>query len=395
MLTSFSVENYRAFATEQRIALKPITLFFGWNSGGKSSLLRFLPLLSESIQAKSRPIWLSGEVGRRASWADLVCKGTENDQLRFSLEWEDENLSKAEWSISGDLSGAWQEIRDFKINNNSKELHLIEFEGLCPSRKELNIYKEIELNLKLRSISREVQWLQGLRRKTDRFTQYGGGTTHLIKSDGSDAADHLIESHGNYDKSVFDEVQNFFRGMNEELSLDNSASGIWRLLLCPKGKPTTRIALCDTGEGYSQVLPVLVALARAKHDGPRLLCLEQPELHLHTRAQAQLALQLVSAATSLTKPRILVETHSEVLLSSIQLAIARKELNADDVQVYWIESSEDGTGRALPVNFNENGQPDNSLLSGAFGEALRIGQQLIEAQLRNIGISSNLTIRPS
>jgi predicted ATPase len=396
MLSGFSVGNYRAFASEQRIALRPLTLFFGWNSGGKSSLLRLLPLIAESLNVRSRPIWLGGEVGRRAMWPDLVCKATESDQLRISLEWDDEQFSKAQWVISGDLNGAWQEVREFVLDDMQLSLSAAEFDGILPhpddGGERFNSFKEMLLQL-----PSEVQWLQGLRKKPERLTQYGGGPARMIRPDGADAVDHLIEAFLSRDVTVTEEVQKFFSGLNEDLSFDNPANGVWRLWLCPKNQPATRVrvALCDTGEGYSQVLPVLIALARAKHHGPRLLCLEQPELHLHTRAQAQLAQQLVSSATSATSPRILVETHSEVLLSSIQLAIVQGQIKADDVQVYWVESREDGTGSAMPVNFNANGEPDSSLLAGAFGEALRIGQQLVEAQLRNNPLFAGITITPS
>lgn len=394
MLSGFTVENYRAFATEQRISLRPLTLLFGWNSGGKSSLLRFLPLIAESMNVRSRPIWLGGEVGRRASWPDLVCKATESDQFRFSLEWQNEQFSRAEWSISGDLNGAWQEVREFLLDGTHLSPALPQFDGILPTvgegGREIDGFQEL-----LMQLPSEVQWLQGLRKKPERFTQYGGGAARMIQVDGADAVDHLIEAVMSKDVAVTEEVLNFFRGLNEELSFDNPVNGVWRLWLCPKNRPTTRVDLCDTGEGYSQVLPILIALARAKHRGPRLLCLEQPELHLHTRAQAQLARQLVSSATSSSSPRILVETHSEVLLSSIQLAIVQGQIGADDVQVYWVESREDGTGSALAVNFNEKGEPNNSLLAGAFGEALRIGQQLVEAQIRSSGLFPGITIRPS
>src|SRR3990167_1934529 len=156
---------------------------------------------------------------------------------------------------------------------------------------------------------------------------------------------------------------------------------VWRVLLHPPGAPQARVELCDTGEGYSQVLPVLVALARAQTCGPRLVCLEQPELHLHTRAQAELAKQLVATAKSASQPRLMVETHSEVLLTSIQLAIAKGDLNPELVRVYWIEARSDGTSDAVPVEFDAQGRPNSSALSGAFGEAVRLGQDLLTKQL--------------
>jgi predicted ATPase len=126
---------------------------------------------------------------------------------------------------------------------------------------------------------------------------------------------------------------------------------------------------------------VLVALARARHDGPRLLCLEQPELHLHTRAQAQLAKVLVDTVKSARQPRVLVETHSEVLLTSIQLAIANGDIAPEDVRVYWVESGANGTSDAVAVDFDAFGRPNNSMLAVAFDEALDLGQKLLAKQM--------------
>lgn len=49
MLTEFSIGNYQAFSTPQRVPLKPITLIFGPNSAGKSALLRSLLVTRHAI----------------------------------------------------------------------------------------------------------------------------------------------------------------------------------------------------------------------------------------------------------------------------------------------------------------------------------------------------------
>src|SRR5262245_55302250 len=47
-LTALRVGNFKAFAHSQRIPLKPITLIFGPNSAGKSSLIHSLALVHEA-----------------------------------------------------------------------------------------------------------------------------------------------------------------------------------------------------------------------------------------------------------------------------------------------------------------------------------------------------------
>ncbi|MCD6328001.1 AAA family ATPase, partial [bacterium] len=44
MLTSLSLGNFKAFADTQKVPLKPITLIFGANSSGKSSIIHSLVL---------------------------------------------------------------------------------------------------------------------------------------------------------------------------------------------------------------------------------------------------------------------------------------------------------------------------------------------------------------
>lgn len=384
MLKSFSVENYRSFSRRQDIELRPLTLFFGWNSGGKSALVRFLPLLAESIQAGSSPIWLGGEIGRQATWPSLVSKATGRDALSFSLAWETPSKLSTEWKIKGDLQGRWQEIESLSINDSAHDLTKNNWQGLVPEIKTAsgNPSPLAELHNNLIEIKNEVQWISGIRTKIPRATISSGSARFHMRSNGSDAVEHLIsETLKSSTNPLLEATNSFFNALNEQLLLDNPADGIWRTVVQPINSSNVRVDLCDTGEGYSQVLPVLVALARARADGPKILCIEQPELHLHTRAQAELARQLVTTATDKSKPQILVETHSEVLLTSIQLAIAKGKIPADLVRVYWIESSLDGTSDALPVNFNSNGQAENSTLSEAFSEAVQLSHELISMQL--------------
>ncbi|WP_165673280.1 AAA family ATPase [Metapseudomonas otitidis] len=388
MLKSFSVENYRSFSRRQEISLKPLTLLFGWNSGGKSALLRFIPLLAESIKVAGPPIWLGGEVGRKATWPSLVSKATGRGALGFSLSWEKPNELSTEWKVSGDLEGRWQEIESLQNGTTQLPVAELDWSGLLPVESSYRASPHSEtlktLHDHLISIGKNTQWVSGVRSRAPRVVTYGGGASATLSPDGSDAVEHLISAQLRSSADpILEATKNFFTSMGEQLVLDNPIDGVWRVLLHPAGSPQVRVDLCDTGEGYSQALPVLVALARAQTEGPNFLCLEQPELHLHTRAQAELTKQLVSTAKSARRPKILIETHSEVLLTSIQLAIANNDIPPEFVRVYWIESRADGTSDAIAINFNNKGQPDNTALNGAFGEALELGQKLINIQLGN------------
>lgn len=405
MLSRFTIENYRAFARAQSIEIRPLTLFFGWNSGGKSALIRFLPLLVESMREAGPAIWLKGEVGRGANWSDLVCKATGRSVFKFGLNWGDATLSaplsaplSAAWEIEGHPDGKWQENRAVYLKAGEFEQHFSPGEAKVkqsgewagfpesyPIGSPLESKNRIQLDLRhcLRSLQTDLQWLGGIRSRLARLATFDGGDPSPLKSDGSNVFDHLIAAQQrSTNDPLLQVIEGFFAALGERLVFDNLFENNWRIMLSPIGAPNVKVNLCDTGEGYSQVLPVLAALANARNAGsPSLLCLEQPELHLHTRAQAVLAKTLVDTATSEAKPRLLVETHSEVLLTSVQLAIANGDIAPEAVRVYWVESRSDGTSDAFAVDFDELGRPNNSTLAAAFDEALDLGQKLLEKQM--------------
>ncbi len=64
-LTAIELTRWRAFERKQRIELRPITLFFGWNNTGKSALLRALPLIADSARPDAvTPLNLKGAAAR-------------------------------------------------------------------------------------------------------------------------------------------------------------------------------------------------------------------------------------------------------------------------------------------------------------------------------------------
>ncbi len=65
-LTSFGIRNLRSFGSEkQLIPVKPINIFVGKNSCGKSTFLRTYPLLRQSVEADTRSpiLWYGGYNG--------------------------------------------------------------------------------------------------------------------------------------------------------------------------------------------------------------------------------------------------------------------------------------------------------------------------------------------
>lgn len=117
------------------------------------------------------------------------------------------------------------------------------------------------------------------------------------------------------------------------------------------GDPEDMVSIADVGFGVSQIVPVLVAL-RAAEQG-RVVYLEEPEIHLHPRAQVELADILAHAAKR--GVRVVAETHSSLLLRAVQTLVARGELAADLVRLHWFSRDNAGVTHVKSVVPDENG----------------------------------------
>jgi predicted ATPase len=113
-----------------------------------------------------------------------------------------------------------------------------------------------------------------------------------------------------------------------------------------------RVNIADVGLGVSHTLPVLVALHAAKPG--QLVFVEQPETHLHPRAQFVLAQVLAAAAKR--GVRVVIETHSTILLLGVQTLIAEGALEPDKVKLHWFLREKDGRTVVRSGDLDEAGR---------------------------------------
>lgn len=134
--------------------------------------------------------------------------------------------------------------------------------------------------------------------------------------------------------------------------------------------------LADVGFGFSQMLPVLAQLwsMRPSSHGQYLSSLlsmsdstfviEQPELHLHPALQARLADTMSRVVSSARREGIgltlVLETHSEAIVSRIGRLIANGKLESDLVSVVLFEPSHNGKGSTVrTATFDSDGYLQN------------------------------------
>jgi hypothetical protein len=119
--------------------------------------------------------------------------------------------------------------------------------------------------------------------------------------------------------------------------------------------------LIDVGYGASQVIPVITACL-SNRLGP--LFVEQPEIHLHPKAQGTLAELLCN--TSLQR-QVLIETHSVHMINRARLQIARGLLDHKNVVIVYVDRDPRGSSVST-IPLEKNGDFATDWPGGFFDE---------------------------
>ena len=119
------------------------------------------------------------------------------------------------------------------------------------------------------------------------------------------------------------DVKNFGRSLGAPFQLQVKVRG-------PKAN------IVDVGYGVSQILPILVHILSANPHEMNFSLLQQPEVHLHPRAQAELS-SLFAQLASEGNRAFIIETHSDYMIDRARIEIRKGNINPEDVSLIYFE----------------------------------------------------------
>ncbi|MEM9453429.1 MAG: AAA family ATPase [Myxococcota bacterium] len=402
--TELIIRNYRSFAGEHRVELRPLTLIFGDNSAGKTALARALPLLADAVSPTSKgPLPLDSAAMAGSGFADLRFKGSLNDgdgaHLGLGLAWE-QGDQPCSATFEFDREFRRIQVKQLEIEkSDTKRLELrwiphdrqpalydldgttiaLQFEGLVPSlaTDDAVIAASIHgISHRLSALHRRVQWLEALRSPAPKRSPQPAQPFVLLRPDGRDASQLAFA-----DEQVQKRASAWFeRNLHRELVLAESPPDELRTYLRRIHDPRYDVDLIDAGQGALQVFPVLVALATLRRpDGPLVLVIEEPESHLHAELQYELAREITAAVDP--KRSIILETHSRPFFLGIQLEIIRGTVRPEDVIIHSVRQ-EASTGRSNVdrVELDADGMPSARWPASFFSSDAVLARELIMAR---------------
>ena len=399
MLTELKLSNFRIFDDEITVNFRPITILIGKNNAGKSSIIKFLLMLRQSINTPGGPLLVTrGEHVKLGKFFDLKNTRSRKTKLKFCLSMEgedspgdvlgtylrrraiDPHTDKPEYQIAADvkynklgtfLGNEWGLILSAKgkkiltslsaITENSKFLDFVsEHQGRAKTteveKTEINLvvqhcFELIGQNIK--AIDHIAPTKIGISRSVD------VGEDRPINYVGQNGEHTLYQLYRLWEQRHDSKVQKDrydFVSKHLEKVLDVGAIDFLELgdmVQCNAANVTTGACtnMANFGFGVSQSLPILVQGAMMYSRST--LMIEQPEAQVHPTAQLDLGGFLASLWCERGVGSI-IETHSSNILLRLRRLIAKNELAAKDVSVVFFDT-QDGKPVVHNLKINEDG----------------------------------------
>ena len=405
MITHIRMKNFKSWEDSGEVKLVPLTGFFGTNSSGKSSLLQMLLLLKQTVWREE--VLFFGNENSLVNLGDFqeVIHGHEAAMLELEFGCNLQNPFTVEIprvNISGYLDNLSQKVDSFTFEVAIQEIdNALIVEHICynvGSDEDLRMtWKNGRLSYgkrserasriksfyhlsgssrddllrplvsTLESLFSHVYYLGPTRVHPQRRYHWEGTHPNELSLWGDKAIDALLSARMRQLKTsnkeagmlIEDKISEWLQKMELAHSFSIGTSGSLNdknyEVRIRKSPNSTQVTLADMGHGLADLLPLLVHCYYVP-EGSTLI-LEQPGVHLHPMAQAQLA-DLFLDVIAERNLQILVESHSEHLLTRLQRRIAEKQVAKDQVALYFCRNN-DGASTIEELDVTESGEIKN------------------------------------
>jgi len=434
----FYLRNFKVWGQQlwqNGVELAPVTLFLSANSAGKTSLLQLPLLLKQTFESPDRSLDLNlggqpTDILDLGTYEDLVHDHDTSRDLGLGLEFEGEVRTKkltcfsyrATYCLAGGVP-VTQNLRftedgqEFGVERQSKGGYLLsapdyspkEIAGRPKAQRDFQPERSLmfsaealaelgepsgriqDLGLRLTKAIADVAYLGPLRERPERSYMWNRQNPGDLGSRGERAVHALLASANSRTKRkvnheggqgwLVEKVSDWLvrLGVADGLVLERQArSRYFEVVIKGDGRSAN---IMDVGFGVSQVLPMLV-LAYFVPRGATILA-EQPEIHLHPRAQVGLAELMVEVAKE-RGVQFLVETHSEYMFRRLQFLIADEQISANNCRLYFVDRKHDRTAELRSLEVDEFGRVSNwptHFFGDSLGETERQMQRMMDRMM--------------
>ena len=386
MITELSAHNFKSWQDTGKLQFAPLTGFFGANNSGKTSILQLLLLLKQTVMEENLNFPLNFRVpnnslvnlgdfdtvihrhdpvlklGISVSWKlhrKITIRGNSIDFLSLSTsivkKYSDMMLEHFHYTAGEhNLAIRWTD-QGYRLRNNTIDVKPFRCYGVVNPTGPLEEF--LPLREAFEDLFDHLHYL-GPRRDDPRH-DYSWRVSHPkdIGRYGEDMISALLSSRVRQ-LSIEEQILKWLQRLDlidsYALNPTSNTNQDYEFLV-KQYKDGPEVGLTDVGFGVSQVLPLIAQCYYAPEGS--ILILEQPEAHLHPKAQSELADVLIDVVKN-RNVQIILESHSEHLLLRLMRRIAEEEILADQTAFHFCQI-EDGNSKAEQLKVDEYGNISN------------------------------------
>ena len=347
MIKELQIQNFKCFQQSRPFEFSKLNLLTGINGRGKSSLLQTFLVLSQSAWRNTdlKKLVINDELLNLGNFDDIKNSETpRGENIHFNFKFDSPFIDEAKIQYAENPDEALQaECVKIEIKSQGKQV-IIE-----PKKKQSNeiVLTFAELIKKIHFVSADrlgpVKYVD--KTNLPEFVHVGPRGEHTINilanSINFDNVNDILYK-GNDAKSVIQQTIEWLAYILEGAKIDikgrDKESSVLYMLLNNKNnsyayKPT------NVGFGYSYILPLIVTGLIAKPG--ETIIIENPEAHLHPRAQSRIA--EFFAKVSSCGVQVFIESHSEHILNGLRVSALNPEIaiKHDELAIHYFNESFD------------------------------------------------------
>ena len=379
MITEISLKNFKCFKEETAFPLSKINLLTGINGRGKSTLLQSLLLMRQTIEhnVSSNQIIFNGSCVRLGAFEDVKNSDISIEEPILFTYKDNKKYIRFYLEINENDESVGNIMRIDEAERTLLSLETLDFKYRFEDYFKRGYFAEEGI---IEHLKEEKSYLFYPTALESMLSHFNFNTIHYVAADRIGPKDYYAKNNlskfinvgpqgentaivlaRKQEDIVFDKL---YLGENAKTVLQQTEEWLNKIfdgakIKLESGKDIISLSYntkltdkrykpSNVGFGYSYILPIIVSGLIAK-DG-EILIVENPEAHLHPKAQSQLTKFLAKVADC--GVQVFIESHSEHILNALRVAAATGEtgLLHTDMSVLYFQDNEIERFISIPIN---------------------------------------------
>ena len=328
MIRKVRIKNFKSLK-DVELNMSKLNLLAGLNGSGKSSFIQSLLLLRQSYKNPSQSITSlilqDGELISLGDGKDIFYQYAKDETIEFEILYGDDVFK---WS--------------FGYSPESDVLYGIEERGEEKALPSFNLFNHNFQYLNTEHIPPQISYKKSNFQviENNNIGAKGEYVVHYLAEYGfSQKVEYVCLKHPKANSTyLLHQANAWLSEVSPGIKLiAEKVKGLDRVRLAiefeTKDGFTNEIKPINTGFGITYVLPVLVAILKARKGD--ILILENPESHLHPRGQSIIGRMMAYAAQE--GVYIIAETHSDHIINGIRVAVKEGKLSPGNTKIFYFD----------------------------------------------------------